>query len=419
MKVLIVNTSDNKGGAAIAAKRIHSSLIILGVESKMLVLQKSTNISSIIQYDSIITKKSIWLRYISDFIWKLIRYLKKRMHLITNVLPGNIISTNGRYAISSYVNAKCFDVVHLQWINGGFIDIKDVKNFKKPIVWTLHDANAFTGGCHIFYDCNNYITDCSNCKYILNFKDKTKLFLLMKEEEIKHWNLHVVCTSRWMYEAVKKSRLLRDKPIYLIPNPINLKIFKPIDQNSAKLLLNLDKDTTYILFGANNAIDDKNKGFYLLLEALELLEQHLKNYKVLVFGFGTKTIKGANLNDKIHYLGELEGDISLVCAYNSATVTIVPSISENSPNIVLESFACGTPVVGFRIGGLPDMIDHLENGFLAEPYCSSDLAKGILWIVENSDDKMSSKARDKSIKTNDEKLIGEQYIDLYNRILSQ
>ena len=166
------------------------------------------------------------------------------------------------------------------------------------------------------------------------------------------------------------------------------------------------------------ATSDPRKGFKELKEALSKLKNP-ENIELLVFG-SAKPHKPSDLGLVTHYLGSLSDDISLVTLYNSADLMVVPSLQENLSNAIMESLACGTPVVGFNIGGNSDMIDHKKNGYLAYPQDSNDLLKGIEWVLNNKEyDQLSLNSRSKVLVEFDSKIVSKNYIDLYKDILNK
>ena len=413
MKILIVNTSDIEGGAARAAYRLHKALRSQGVDSQMLVQNKSSDDYTVIAEKDKVKKTLNKLRPFFDSIP--VRFYKNRTKTLfsSSWLPfSNIVNK---------INEINPDIVHLHWICGGMLKIEDLKKIKKPIVWTLHDNWAFTGGCHIKWDCDKYKDICGACPVLSSNKeyDLSRRVWERKNKTFKKLNnIMIVCPSRWLTNLSKESRLLGDKEHINIPNLIDTNSFKPFDKDRAKGLWNLPKDKRLILFGAMNATSDINKGFNILMEALNLLK--IDNVEFVVFG-SCKPKNPPDFKFKSHYVGHLNDDISLVTLYNTVDVMVVPSIQENLSNAIMENLACGTPVVAFDIGGNGDMIEHKINGYLAKPYESKDLAEGIEWVLNlpiHDYDKLCENARRKVVEEFDSKIVVKKYIDLYREILN-
>ena len=221
--------------------------------------------------------------------------------------------------------------------------------------------------------------------------------------------------SRWLNNCSKNSSLLKDKPHINLPNPINTTRFQPFDKNNARILWNLPKDKKLVLFGAMGATSDPRKGFNELSEALHKLKDD--SIELVIFG-SSQPKNPHNFAFKTHYLGQLHDDVSLVTLYSAVDVMIVPSLQENLSNAIIESLACATPVVGFDIGGNSDMIEHHKTGYLAEPFDSNDLAKGIEWVLNSeSYDELCQNAREKVLREFDSQVVAKKYIDLYNKII--
>ncbi|MHA1755360.1 MAG: glycosyltransferase family 4 protein [Promethearchaeota archaeon] len=412
MKILLLNTNDISGGAAIAAYRLLKGLQQNSVQAQMLVQSKKSDDYSIIGPQTKWQKVFSKIRPIIDSIP--VRFYRQRKKIIFSpaILPDNI---------SKKVKDISPDIVHLHWIASGFIRIENLAKINKPIIWTLHDSWAFTGGCHIPFDCKKYIKSCGCCP-ILNSNKKRDLSYKIwkrKEKSWKNLDLTVVTPSSWLGECAKKSSLFYKTRVEVIPNGIDLSRFKPIDKNIARDILCLSKDKKIILFGAMSAINDQNKGFHLLKEALKKASaKKNKNIELLIFG-SSKPKDEEDLGFKTHYLGHLNDEISLALVYSAADVMIVPSMQEAFGQTASESLACGTPVVAFGNTGLSDIVEHQKNGYLAKPFDTTDLAFGIKWVLEEDKKwkKLSHNAREKVINQFDIVKVAKRYEDLYKDIL--
>jgi len=412
MKVLIVNTSDIQGGAARAAYRLHNSLLTHNINSQILVQNKSSDNFKVITLTS---KKEKILNKLRPHIDSIpIRFYKKK----TKTLFSS--SWFGFSSIVDSINRENPDIVHLHWICGGMIKIEDIARIKAPIVWSLHDMWAFTGGCHYDEECEGYKESCGNCKVLGSekendlsrkvFKRKQKTFESKKE-------ITIVELSNWLNECSKSSTLLKDKKHINLPNPIDTNIFKPFDKEKARELWSLPKNKKLVLFGAIGATSDPRKGFKELSDAMEKLDKN-SDIEFVVFG-SSKPLNAPNFGFKTHYLGSLADDVSLVTLYSAVDVMIVPSLQENLSNAIMESLACGTPVVGFDIGGNSDMIEHKINGYLAKAFESEDLACGIEWVLYDSNyDELCVNAREKVMREFDSVVVAKKYIELYKDILN-
>ena len=412
MKILLLNTNDMSGGAAIAAYRLLKGLQQNNVQAKILVQSKKSDDYSIIGPETKLEKAVGKLRPILDSIS--IRFYKQRKKVIFSpaILPNNI---------SKKVKDINPDIVHLHWIASGFIKIESLAKINKPIVWTLHDMWAFTGGCHYNEECEKYKENCGYCPILCSNKKNDLSYKIWKRKEktFRNLNLTVVTPSTWLGECAKKSSLFYKTRVEVIPNGIDLNRFKPIDKNIAKDILCLPKDKKLILFGAISALSDKRKGFSLLKGALKKYSsKENKDIELIIFG-SSRPRDEENLGFKTYYLGQLNDEISLALVYSAADAMIVPSIQDNLPNTVMESLACGTPVVAFDVGGISDMIDHKKNGYLAKPFDTGDLAFGIKWVLEEDKKwkQLSHNAREKVVNQFDIVKVAKRYEDLYEDIL--
>jgi len=410
MRILHVNHSDLSGGASIAAMRLHLALLKEGVDSKFLALNQSSTEPGVIKSA---TKVSKYLN-LARFHFDQIPVKKYR-----NRLPGLFSPAwHGSSRIVELINSQNADIVHFHWINNGMIRVADIVKIEAPIVWSMHDMWPFTGGCHYDDNCGLYRGECGPCKVLgsarksdlshRGYKSKAKCY--GKKNDITFIGL-----SKWLSDTAKQSSLLGGKSVLNLPNMIDPKEYKTLDREFCRQLFNLPEDKQLVLFGAMNATSDPRKGYSELVKALTLLRD--EDLDLVVFGSshdGVSHSAGKN----IHFLGELGDTQSLVALYNAVDVMVVPSRQENLSNIIMESLACGTPVVGFDIGGNGDMIKHTQNGYLATSYSSEDLAAGISWVLQNGfegkTNSISSAHVDKFSADN----IIPMYISLYKEILT-
>ncbi|HIF9071226.1 TPA: glycosyltransferase family 4 protein [Photobacterium damselae] len=409
MKVLIVNTKDIDGGAARAAYRLHTSLINNKVDSEMLVLFKDSDDFTVNgDFD---TKN------------KIINKIRPTLDLLpTRKYHNRTLFSTSWFQSSNIVNKINEikpDIVHLHWINAGMIKIEDLLKIKAPIVWSLHDMWAFTGGCHYDEECGKYKEKCGKCIVLKSDKSKdisNKIIERKKKTYSNINNITIVGLSRWIQESALNSVVFKNKKVINLPNPINTEIYRPFDKIKARELWGLPKNKKLVLFGAMGATSDYRKGFNELSKALESING--ENIEFVVFGASRPRTPPDN-GCKTHYLGRLTDDLSLVTLYSAVDVMVVPSLQENLSNAIMESLACATPVIAFNIGGNSDLIEHKRNGYLAVPFNSLDLAYGIKLIINSKDyDSICLNAIDKVRKEFDSNIVAKKYIDLYKDILA-
>jgi glycosyltransferase involved in cell wall biosynthesis len=411
MKVLHVNAFDMNNGAARAAFRLHNALLFKGVDSKMLVQIKGSNDPNILSDQSFVANVINRFRWRVSALPKLFYPKKTNRPFSTSWLPASGLVTK--------INALKPDIVHLHWIGGGMMKIQELSGIDSPVVWTLHDNGPFTGGCHIMWDCKKYLKECGACPVLGSEKKidlSTNIFRIKLDTYKKISSLTIVGVSSWISACALTSMLLRDKKIVTIPNLIDTTIYKAKDINLARKRFGLPLDKKLILFGALSAIKDTNKGYHYLIEAIRMLNRD--DVELVVFG-NSNTDVTINLDFKINFLGYLESDESLNFAYSAANVMIVPSIQESFGQTAMEAMSCGTPVVCFDTTGLRDIIDHKQNGYLAECFNERDLTRGIDWVLDyDSPKKLSDLARQKIVAKFDTNVVSEQFVELYKSILN-
>jgi glycosyltransferase involved in cell wall biosynthesis len=412
MKILHLSESDISGGAALAAYRLHSSLREAGLHSQMLVRQKKSSDPSVLGPTSNIEKGISFLRISVDHLPKVIYRNRDSSMFHIQWLPDFTIKK---------IQALDPDLIHLHWICRGFISIKTLARIQKPIVWTFHDFWPFTGGCHYPSGCDGYLRHCGKCPQ-LGSRRKNDLSWWSWKRKAKYWNklnLNIVAPSRWLKTHASKSSLMGTRRTVIIPNGINLIRFRPINRNTAREILNLRKDCKLILFGAVNAVTDQRKGFDFLITALHKLKTKIgTDVELVVFGDSASS-KQVDFGLKTNYLGRLHDEISLSLVYASCDVFVCPSREDNLPNTIMESLACATPCVAFNVGGIPEMVEHKKNGYLAEPSNPFALAEGILWVLGNRErwKQLCAKARKKAESDYDISCSAKKMLALYRLLL--
>ena len=415
MKSLILSTYDIQGGAARAAYRLHKGLQSIGVASQMLVQAKYSDDGTVV---APLTKKDQGIAKLKPTLDALPLQLyrqRNRASYSLQWLPD---------VIAPIVAEIAPEVINLHWINNGYIKIETISKFKKPIVWTLHDMWAFTGGCHYSQDCDRYTKSCGACPQ-LHSRSNWDLSHWIWKRKVKAWkdlNLTIVTPSKWLAKSAEASSLFQNFRLKIIPYGLDINIYKPISRQLARNLLNLPQDKQLILFGAIGATSDQRKGFHLLQPALKILNESGWQGNIELVVFGTSQPSDAlNLDLKSHYLGRLSDDISLALVYAAADIFVAPSTQDNLPNTVMEALACGIPCVAFKVGGMPDMIEHQKNGYLAQPFDSTDLAMGIVWVLEDSDryQQLSYHAREKTEQEFSMELQAQRYLTLFNQVLDR
>lgn len=413
MRIVTLSTMDSSGGAARAALRLNSGLQSIGVDSRMVVQCRTSSCNSVYGPTGKLASATAKARLLLDQIPVLPFWRNSKGVFAPGWLPGKAWKS---------ANALHPDIIHLHWITKAFLGVRDLARLNAPLVWTLHDMWAFTGGCHYDMGCSRYRAHCGSCPVLDSKKDNdlSRKVLSRKHKAWQNINLTIVSPSQWLANCARESTLLKNRRIEVIPNGLDLERFKPVDKKTARTHLGLGANSKLILFGAMGSTENERKGFTQLKRALELLSAaDLKEKpQVIVFGASQPSHpEYAGLS--VQYVGQLDNDQDLVALYAAADVFVAPSLQDNLPNTVMESLACGTPCVAFSIGGMPDMIEHQKNGYLARPYSPHDLADGIAWILGDMDrwQQLSAQSRTSVEQKYELTSVAGKYHDLYKELL--
>lgn len=420
LKVLHLNTYDANGGAGRACVRLSEALKANGINSKVMVFYKFGQNPNIDTFNKTpIQRARAVVNILSERYWS--------KWLSNSLKTPFSLQWFGR-SIKNHPEVKSADIIHIHWVNHGFLTPKflaELDDLEKPIVWTFHDSNAFTGGCHVRYGCENFHRQCGECPILkLSGKDDAShKTWLRKQKAYGKMNFHIIAPSQWMANSIKFSSLLGTRAVDVIPNTIETNIFKPYVKTEAKKIFKIKPNKFVLLSGFMPSKNDKHKGTPYLLEALEILSRKadVKNEDIELVIFGNKnTTEPPPFPFKTTFLGTISKDDHLAKCYSAADAFITASLEDNLPNTVMESLACATPVVAFKTGGIPDMVQHLQNGYLAEYENAEDLAEGIAWLYHNPERKQIEKQARLSVLTNfAEEIVAAEHIHLYETLLSQ
>ena len=416
MRVLIVNTSERTGGAAVAASRLMEALNNNGVKAKMLVRDKETDRLTVaaVPGQKWMQFYFLWERFV---VW--LRLYFNRKHLF------EVDIANCGADVTQLPEFQEADVVHLHWINQGMLSLKGIRkilNTGKPVVWTMHDIWPATAICHLTLDCRNFETQCTHCRLLPgsgSTNDLSTQIWKRKQQMLNDRQITFVTCSQWLAGEAQKSALLKGQRVVSIPNPIDTHIYTPKDKQQARQRVGLPTEGRIILF-ASQRVTNRNKGMGYLLEACRLLAEQYPEKKeditVAILGGHAEEIEG-QLPFRTCPLGYVNDEQRIVDIYNAADVFVLPSLSENLPNTIMEAMACGVPSVGFRIGGIPEEIEHQQNGYVAD-YCSSeDLARGIWWTLYEADHEAVRKACLQKVAHNySQQSVANHYLEVYESL---
>ncbi|MCR5313218.1 MAG: glycosyltransferase family 4 protein [Bacteroidaceae bacterium] len=412
MKVLLVNTSERIGGAAIACNRLMQALEKNGVVTTMLVRDKQTD-----QHNVVALNQSLMLRF--KFVYeRLIIFLNNKFSR-KNLFQVDI--ANVGTDITSMKAFRDADVVHLHWVNQGFLSLDDLDKIfhsGKRIVITMHDQWYFTGVCHYSGTCNKFQSECCDCEFMHGiFTDMVRKVFRKKQNILKGTDVTFVSCSRWLRDIAKTGLLTKGHDVLSIPNAINTDLFSPHDKLEARQRWNLPVDKKLMLFGSQK-ITDERKGFNYIVEACEIIRKnnpHLaENIGVVVLG-GKAEVVETMLPFPVYPISYVSEQKLIVELYNAVDIYVTPSLQDNLPNTIVEAMSCGVPCVGFNVGGIPEMIDHQVNGYVAEYRNSEDLANGMVWTLETERyAAISCASREKALATYSEAVVAKQYKQVYD-----
>jgi glycosyltransferase involved in cell wall biosynthesis len=421
MRVLIVNTSERTGGAAVAANRLMKALINNGVKAKMLVRDKESGVRSQESFSLTVVglPKSPMLHW--HFLWE--RFVVFcRLHFSRQHLFEIDIANTGS-DITKLREFQEADIIHLHWINQGMLSLKGIQKILrsgKPVVWTMHDIWPATAICHLTLGCHYFVNRCANCKYLPgggSSNDLASRIWRKKQQMQADENIYYVACSRWLESEAKSSALLKGQKITSIPNPIDTHIYKKGNKQEARQRLGLPQDKKLILF-ASQRVTNENKGMSYLIDACQKLHSRDGSYCVIILGGHAEEVV-EQLPMKAYPLGYVNDEQRIVDVYNAADVFVLPSLSENLPNTIMEAMACGVPCVAFKVGGIPEEIDHLKNGYVAAYRDAEDLAKGIEWVLEEADyESLSQQAVHKVMQCYSQQSVALKYLDVYQQAMA-
>jgi glycosyltransferase involved in cell wall biosynthesis len=409
MKILSITYTDQFSGAGIAAIRLHRALLDAGVDSTMAVMAKRSDLEDVVPLGTMPTFAACAVR----------QFLSKQLLRAAGCIKGETLSTNlFPSGLHRVINRIAPDLVHLHWIGGETIQIEEIARIEAPIVWTLHDEWPAIGMEHYrtFPD-RRGVPPVASPRRSWLFRRMDSYVRARKQICWQKAKPSFVAPSRWLTALAQQELPSGLRPVRTIPNTVPLDIFRPISKSEARYKLGLPAEARLIAFGAINSTGDSRKGYAVLRAALKLFAERLGENSATLLLFGNRmgheeAIEGL----PCRFYGVTNDTSQLALLYAAADVFVCPSLQENLPNTVAEALSCGTPCVGFAIGGLPDLIDHGRNGYLARPFDAADLALGIETVVAMPDS-ARVRARAKAEMLLDGKQVAASYLQLYREIL--
>lgn len=419
LKVVHLNTYDGNGGAGRACLRLNLAFQNQQeISSSLFVFYKFGQNPAVKTFTNTLVKRAY-----AAFTIVTERLLAKR-YLKPVKIPFSF--TWFGHSVIHHPDVLAADIIHLHWVNHSFLNpkhLEELYKLNKPIVWTFHDSNAFTGGCHVRYTCDHFENQCGNCPVLINAdpEDISHKIWQQKNAAYAQLKFNIIAPSTWMKNSVSRSSLMQGKQIEVIPNTLETTIFKPQNQQEARSKLNLPTDKFIFLTGFMPSKKDSHKGAAYLLESLELLaaKNSIQPADIELVIFGNRNTEDMPVFPfKTTFLGTIKEDEKLAACYAAADAFLIPSLEDNLPYTVMESLACGTPVIAFTTGGIPDMVQHQQNGFLAEYRSSQSFCDGMAWIINYPvKEALRKNARETVMQHFSEEVIAQKHIELYKSLV--
>jgi len=428
LRVATLSVHDG-GGAGRAAARLHAGLLSRGLDAAMLVASRQYDnpgvrllndaaTVSLETFDTdVLPGPDRWQQLYKMWGEQLQAYPDRPMGL------EMFTDTRAVYRMDRVSEIQSAGLIHLHWV-AGVVDPAELGRTigSKPIIWTLHDMNPFTGGCHYAGDCRKYAEACGDCPQLgsRTEDDLSRQVWVAKKQAYQDLNLTIVAPSQWLAGCAAHSSLLGNFPIHVIPNGFPLEVFQPVDSGQARRKLDLPPEAQVVLFGADSVLN-RRKGFRYLLEALRLLTREDPQRKLVLVCFGHLPEDAVvQIPCRLEVLGNLTDETRLAQVYAAADVFVLPSLEDNLPNTAIEALACGVPVVAFKAGGLPEIIEHYKTGYLVDQHHPEDLAEGIAWVLssETFTRQAAEACRRKAVSDYRDQDRAADYSRLYQQILA-
>ncbi len=411
MNILHINTQAG-GGAGIAAKRIMKALEKKGHHSDMLVLFGNNDPENHIY--------NFW-----GVKHNAIQYMKMAYHPVINRIntfgrkfkPEMFSRPRSLIDITSHDLYKKADIIHLHWV-AHFLDYPSFfKKNNKPVVWTLHDQNPFTGGCHYSFECNNFLQNCNNCPQLVGaFNQNFSVSNINKKSQaLKNFHkLHIVTPSNWLLELSRKSTVFKKILHTRIRHCLDPKEFFPENKSQARKQFNIPDDSIVLSFVSQN-IEKEYKGFGLLINALKKIYAD----NIVLLAIGEQLTDTINSDIIIINTGFIDNTEILRKAYSASNLFVNPSLSESFSLTTAEAQMCGTPVLVFPVTAVQELVDHGINGIKTNKPDSDSLFQSIQLFIDNKFyfdcDKITNLAR----QNYSENSTANNYIKIYEELLKK
>jgi glycosyltransferase involved in cell wall biosynthesis len=406
MKVLHITSAGKQSGAGKGVLNLHNALRRLGVDSQILFFVDMPN-----EAESIFTisnnrnnkLKRLFITFLDNFFLKF--YIKRKKQLFS---PG-IIGFN----LLDHSLVQEANIIHFHWVNHGLVDLNSLDRLGKPIVWTMRDMWAFTGGCHYALDCDGYKNECIKCPVLNTSTTYLASYCQKRKEQAfsKTIGIRWIAISSWLKTLAASSRILRSQNIEVINSGVDYREFKPVERQVAREKLLVRKNASVILLGAQN-MSDPYKGLEFAIEAINSLEQ-----EVIVILFGSPIEINFNSHVELINVGYVSNSLDLSFLYSAANLFLCPSIAEAFGKTAVEAQMCGVPVVCFESTGPSEIVEHLKTGYKAKFKSVTSLVSGLDFVLNSFFDKEYIINRAKDNFSIDQNAI--DYLKIYKELNSK
>lgn len=400
IKAALFSTSD-AGGAGIAALRLHKSLLAQSITPHMYVADQRTCTPSLHVLPSF-GQKIVQLPSGGAALSGLAAARQARAAKLSQFLdrpPGLEYYTFTEHCadLNFLPFYKDFDLFHFHWI-ANFLDpglsfdaLRD-----RPVVWTLHDMRPFTGGCHYANGCRKFMEHCGACPQLGSHDPQDDSFRTWRHSmtAYRKLDLHIVAPSEWLAKEARQSSLFKRFPVHVIPYAQPLDVFRPLNKGAVRQSMGLDQAELVLAFSAQN-LANQRKGAHFLVESMKVIAQGPLREKIRLLLLGNNPADiFFHLGLNVNAVGHIGSPEQMAVVYNAVDAVLVPSLEDNSPNVICEAAGCGVPVIAFAAGGIPEMIRHGETGWLASVGSVEGLVLGVEWInAQRRDPKLSLRCR--------------------------
>ena len=412
LSVLHINTWGGIGGAFITSDRLHRSLLAAGIDSAYAygrALQGSDSVlKGLDSYHRLETKQPL---------------AEAALTKVSRKIGLNDITRLSTFKLTEESFFQTASVLNFHNLHSDFFSYLALPKLteQKPAVWTLHDMWSFTGHCAYSYDCDRWLSGCGKCPNLgeepMVQRDATNWEWKLKDWAYDRAKLTIVAPSRWLCKQAKQGLLGRFQ-VHHIPYGIDTQIYQPLDPQHCRHVLGIPPSKRVLMFGAQS-LTNARKGGDLLFQSLAALPSSLKEDTLLLtFGSGDGQ-KLKTLGMETIALGYVSSDRIKAILFSAADAFVFPTRADNLPLVLQESIACGTPMVSFKVGGVPDMVRPGVTGLLAEPEDAQDLSVKIVEMLEASEQReaMRKNCREIALAEYPLELQRDRYLELYQQLL--